>query len=401
MTKQSPRIVVFSTLFPNPGQPNAGVFIRERMFRVGEKLPIVVVSPAPWFPFQGLIQKFKPHFRPKRPIYEVQQGVKVYYPRFFCIPGMFKFLDGFFMALGSYRLMQKLQKEFEFTIIDAHFTYPDGLAATTLGHWFKVPVSITMRGTEIPHAKNKKIRGLLIKALNKATQIFSVSSSLRNHAIELGVPEKKIKVVGNGVDTSKFYAVDKNDARKSIGIPIDAKVLITVGGLVERKGFHRVIEVLPKIKEKYADVHYLIVGGPCAEGDWTERLKTQVKELDLQDNVHFLGTKPPDELKIPLSAADVFVLSTRNEGWANVLLESLACGRPVIASDIGGNAEVICTPELGEIVAFDDPEKLFNAIMHALDKQWDSRKIIAYAEENSWDHRVEVLENAFIEIIES
>ena len=108
----SPRIIVFTTLFPNPGQPNAGLFIRERMFRVAKKLPIVVVAPVPWFPFQGLIRLFRPHFRPQAPRYEQQDGISVYHPRFFSFPGILKSRDGFFMAIGSFSTVRKLKKKF-------------------------------------------------------------------------------------------------------------------------------------------------------------------------------------------------------------------------------------------------------------------------------------------------
>jgi len=114
MNVHEPRIVVFSTLFPSPVQPNAGIFIRERMFRVGKKIPIAVVAPSPWFPLQGLLRRFRPHFRPVAPAYEGMIGVEVFRPRFFCIPGVFKFLDGFFMAHGSLGVMRKIQKEFAY-----------------------------------------------------------------------------------------------------------------------------------------------------------------------------------------------------------------------------------------------------------------------------------------------
>ena len=401
MVMSKPRLVVFSTLFPHPGQPNAGVFIRERMFRVGQRIPLVVVAPVPWFPLQGLIRKFKPHFRPEAPRKEEQQGFKVYHPRFFSIPGLFKSLDGLFMALGSKSIMRQLKKEFDFNIIDSHFAYPDGKAATLLGQWLNLPVTITMRGTEIPHAKRNSIRPKMISALQNATKIFSVSNSLKQHAVDLGISEEKIQVVGNGVDIGKFFPVDKKKARNLLNIPQKAHVLITVGGLVERKGFHRVIAVMPELIKIFPDLHYLIIGGASAEGDITAQLKNQVKELELENHVHFLGTMKPEELKAPLSAADIFVLSTRNEGWANVLLESLACGTPVVASDVGGNAEVICKPEIGLIVPFDESDELFNALRLSLSESWQRERIIEYAKENSWDTRVVMLEKEFNQLVAS
>ena len=109
MQQSVPRLVVFSTLFPSSAQPTAGVFIRERMFRVGRELPIVVVAPRPWFPLQGLIRLIRPGFRPSTPRHERQQGVDVYQPRFLSIPGLAKSLDGMLMALSLYWPMRRLR----------------------------------------------------------------------------------------------------------------------------------------------------------------------------------------------------------------------------------------------------------------------------------------------------
>jgi len=390
-----PHIVVFSTLFPHAGAPNAGPFIRERMFRVGEVLPLTVVSPQPWFPGQSLLRRWKPHFRPPALRHESQHGIEVLHPRFFSVPGAFKQLDGFFMALGSYFTLKKLQCDRKLDILDAHFAYPDGYAATLLGKWLEVPVTITLRGTEIPHSSNAKLRPLLVRALTRAARVFSVSGSLRRHAISLGISADKIRVVGNGVDSAKFNRVNRAEARAQLGISIDVPVLISVGGLVERKGFHRVIECLPALKIRYPNLVYLIVGGASAEGDMRAELDQQVAALSLQDTVRFLGIIPAASLKWPLSAADVFVLSTRNEGWANVFLEAMACGLPVVSTDVGGNAEVVCSDELGIIVPFGDRTSLSAALLTALEKNWDRAAIISYAHANDWQARVEVLVEEF------
>lgn len=393
------RLVVFSTLFPHPGQANAGVFIRERMFRVGQHIPLVVVAPVPWFPFQGVIRKFKPHFRPKAPKEEEQQGFKIYYPRFFSIPGWFKFMDGLFMAMGSYPLMARLKREFKFNIIDAHFAYPDGRAATLLKRWLNVKSTITLRGTELSHSGSWLRRIFLVQALKEADQIISVSNSLKQHAVGLGIAEEKIDVIGNGVDTTKFSPLDKQIARSELDLPINGKVLITVGGLCERKGFHRVLEVIPDLLKDYPDLIYLIVGGPSGEGDWTDRLKKMVLDLKLVQHVRFLGTMPAEAVSRPLSAADVFVLATRNEGWANVILEAMACELPVVATDVGGNSEVVSSHDVGTIIPFDDSSALYKALSDALATSWNAEDIRGYAESNSWDSRVTVLRNTFTKLV--
>ena len=390
-----PRLLVYSSLFPSAARPGAGLFIRERMFRVAARFPMVVVSPVPWFPLQGLIRRWKPWFRPETTRHEQQQGIDVYYPRFLSFPGVLKSLDGLFMALGSLSLLWQLRRTFRFNLIDAHFAFPDGDAATLLGRWFRVPVTITLRGTEVPLARYRLRRRRMLLALRRASRIFAVADSLKRHVTALGAPEYKILVVGNGVDISKFYPLPQVDAREHLQLPENVPTLISVGGLVERKGFHRVIEVLTALREDFPELQYLVVGGPGPEGDWQARLKQQVIELGLQDAVRFLGSMPGEQLKLPLSAANVFVLATRNEGWANVFLEAMACGLPVVTTGVGGNAEVVCLPELGTIVPFGDSGALERALREALKKNWSREKILAYARDNAWEKRVDVLAQEF------
>jgi teichuronic acid biosynthesis glycosyltransferase TuaC len=398
--KRQANVLVLTVLFPNANQPNAGVFIRERMFRVGERMPLLVVAPVPWFPFQNIARRVWPHFRPAAPRYEQQAGVDVYHPRFFSIPKVIKCLDGLFMALCIVRTIRRLQAQGRVDVIDAHFGYPDGYAATCVGKWLNIPVSVTLRGTEVPHARTFLRRYLLRRGLERAQHIFAVSTSLKCHAEELGINSKKVEVIGNGVDPAVFYPEPKRMAREYFGLPIDAHVLITVGGLVERKGFHRVIDLLPRLREEIHDLHYLVVGGASAEGNWGKRLKQQVVELGLERAVHFCGPLPSSKVRLALSAADVFVLASRNEGWANVILEAMACGLPVVASDVGGNNEVIAHQWLGDLVPFGDKAALYSALRSALRREWDVERIVKYAQINSWDERVSRLVQRLEELAE-
>jgi len=390
----APRIVVFSSLFPHAGQPGAGLFVRERLFRVGRVLPITVVSPRPWFPGQGWIRKFRPGYRPAAPRLETQDGVTVRFPRFFALPGIGRRFDGLFMAVSCLPLLWRLRSE-GYNLIDAHFAYPDGYAATLLGRWLRLPACITLRGSETPQSRNPVLRARIAAALGRATWVFAVADALRRLGLSLGLAEAKSQVVGNGVDVERFAPMDRLAARARLGLPDAAQVLISVGGLVERKGFHRVIACLPDLLARHPDLYYLIVGGGSPEGDMSAALEQQVADLGLGERVRFLGPLPPDELKWPLSAADVFVLATSNEGWANVFLEAMACGLPVVTTRVGGNAEVVNDDALGIVVPPGDPERLRAAIEEALDRTWDVARIRAYAEENAWDRRVEQLLGEF------
>ena len=390
-----PRVVVLSSLFPSAVQPMAGLFIRERMFRVGQRLPLAVVAPSPWFPLQGLLRGLKPGFRPGAPAHEVQQDHDVWFPRFWSVPGILKRLDGWFMAVGVLPRLRALQRDGRLDLLDAHFGYPDGEAAVRLGRWLKVPVTITMRGTEARLANDPSLRPLLMRALLGADRVFAVSESLRQVALGLGVPPERVRVVGNGVDLERFRAIDRNVARTELGLPSDAPVLVSVGGLCERKGFHRVIDCLPTLSVQGVDAHLIVVGGPSPEGDWSDKLRNQVREAGLDKRVHFTGPVPAQQLHRVLSAADVFVLATRNEGWANVFLEAMACGLPIVTTDVGGNAEVVCRPELGTVVPFGDAAALTAALGAALARSWDRQLLRRHARANTWDRRVDVLEAEF------
>jgi len=398
VTDERPRILVWSSLFPSADRPHEGVFIRERMFRVGAYLPVTVISPQPWFPLQTLVRRLRPHFRPPAPRYERQQGIDVFRPRYFSFPAVLKSLDGPFMALAGCRTVRRLKKQGRVDVIDAHFAYPDGYAATKVARWLSLPVTITLRGTEAYHAQQPRLRQRLQVALRAADRIFAVSTSLLRVAVELGIPREHVRVIGNGVDAAMFRSAPREAARAVLGIPPGAHVLITVGSLSERKGFHRVIACMPALLPEFPGLHYLIVGSGGPEGDNSGQLREQVRDLGLEDSVRFLGALSREGVVGALSAADVFVLATRYEGWANVLLEAMACGLPVVTTDVGGNAEVVSRPELGTIVRFDDHDALCSALREALRQGWDRAAIRQYAEQNDWEARVPVLVDEFRQI---
>ena len=321
---------------------------------------------------------------------EEQHGILVLHPRFFCIPGLLKGLDGLFLALSCAPLLRRLRRQPGFQIIDSHFAYPDGRAAVWLGRWLKRPVSVTLRGTEVSLSRFRSRRRGVLSAIRKADRVFTVADSIAAHMREQGVT-RPVRRIGNGVDLTRFRPESRLAARRRLGLDDATHVLITVGGLCERKGFHRVIEVLPRLKAQVGNICYLIAGGPSPEGDWSERLRDQAHALGLDDQVRFLGPLPPDDVRWALSAADIFVLATRNEGWANVLLEAMACGLPVVATDVGGNAEVICNTSLGCLVPFGDANALSDAIAEALQRDWDRAAIHAYAAEHDWQRQVDIL----------
>jgi teichuronic acid biosynthesis glycosyltransferase TuaC len=395
MSSVRPALVVLSTLFPSDAQPVAGVFVRERMFRVARHLPITVISPQPWFPGQGLVRAWRPDYRPPRAAFEVMDGVEVHRPRFFALPGVLRRLDGWFVALAARPLLRRLQQQGRADILDAHFGYPDGYAGSVLARWSKLPFVLTLRGKEERLAAQPALRQRMSAAVQAADRVISVSSALRDVALDLGAAPARAVVVGNGVDLAKFFPLPREQARAQLGLDADAPVLVSVGTLVERKGFHRVIAGLPALLAEHPKLVLLVVGGAGAEGDWSAQIRQSAVDAGVVDHVRFLGPMKPDDLRVPLSAADVFVLATRYEGWANVFLEAMACGLPVVTTRVGGNAEVVCSDQLGLIVPFDDAAALTGAMADALRRPWDRAAIIRHAQANTWDQRIDTLVKLF------
>lgn len=389
-------VLVLTTVYPNEKQPNLGIFVHERIRHVSKLCEVKVLAPVPYFPLAGLIKEKYSH-RITR--IEYQQGIEVHHPKFFVTPGIMKFLDGLFLFLSSIYSVRKIKKTFNFDLIDAHFVYPDGFAAVLLSILFRKPVTITLRGT-LNRLINYKMRRLEIKfALKNANKIISVSAYLVKLAQSLGIEKEKFEVIPNGVDTSKFQVLGKMECRSKLCIPLNKKVIISVGALVYRKGHHRIMEILPDLIKKYHDLLYLVVGGGSVEGNISEILREQIKRLKLTEYVRLTGEVPHEKVNEYLCASDIFVLPTQYEGWANVFLEAMACGLPVITTNVCGNSEVVQNNEIGLLVPFGDREALLAAVDKALSANWDREAIIRYAHSQNWETVAEKVYKQFQEIL--
>jgi teichuronic acid biosynthesis glycosyltransferase TuaC len=383
------RLLVFSSIFPSSVTPTVGTPVWERMSRIGRHVPMVVISPQAWSPLDWLVRMFRKTYRPIASPHEVIQGVEIFRPRILSIPRFFKGLDGWLMAHGSRRMVKQVASDFRPTIVDAHFLYPDGYAASLLASELGLPMTVTIRGSKDARLVNGPRQRQLRATMEAATTLFAVSESLKHDVPRaLGIDDAKTVVIGNGVDMTKFTRADRAAARSRLGLAPDSKVLISVGSLVELKGFHRILPVLPRLRAQFPGLRYLVVGGGTTQGDMLGTLRAMSTQLGLDDCVVFCGPQIPEQLKWYYSAADLFVSATSYEGWANVLLEAMACGLPVVTTDVGGNPQVVCRDELGSIVPYWDENAFEIAVRNGLEQEWNREAIVDYARSNSWNARV-------------
>ena len=368
------RVLVFTTVFPSRGLPLHGIFVLERVRHLAALADVEVVAPVPW-------HRAGACGNPGRAVAPI---LSVCHPRFWYIPKILMSLRGLFLFVSTAHAIARLRRTFDFDLIDAHFAYPDGFAAILLGRWFRRPVCVTLRGTIIPLSRRRMGRWLCDWAIRRAERVIAVAHNLADRARQGGVAEQRIATIANGVDSNRFHPVDRCSARRLLGLSEEGQLLVSVGHLSPRKGFHRVIRALPRLLATCPEARLAIVGGKGAEEDNSAELHKLVREFGVADRVVFVGAQPPDHVVLWIGAADVFVLASDFEGCPNVILEAMACGRPVIATKVGDVEHMV--PSFAGIL-LDDPENaeaLAASLTAALTRDWDTQRIHDHVATRSW-----------------
>ena len=351
---------------------------------------VKVVAPVPYFPPVKITPRW--HFS-QIPRCESIEGITVYHPRYFMTPKVGMSFYGLTMFLSVLRTVAKIQQDFSFDLIDAHYVYPDGFAAVLLGQFFKRPVVVSARGSDINQFSTfPPIRRLLQYTLRRSNKIIAVCRALKDAMMQLGIQEEKISVIPNGVDPHKFHPFPKEEARRKLSLPQNKRIILSVGGLIPRKGVDLLIKALKILFEESheRDLLLVIVG----DGPSHSNLRALAASLKLENSVHFAGVVAHHTLYHWYNAADLFCLASSREGWANVLLESLACGTPVVATDVWGTPEIVCSDQIGFLTKRDERE-IAMTLARAFHQQWDTQAIIRYAREHTWSQVAYSVLNVF------
>jgi glycosyltransferase involved in cell wall biosynthesis len=371
------KVLVYTSLFPNSVQPLLGNFILERTRHLQRLADLSVVAPVPFFP------PLKVHSRwyecARVPRQERLDEFELDHPRFVVVPKMAMPMHGISMFAGSARRVFQKMREQRFDLIDAHYVYPDGLAAVMLGKLLNIPVVVSARGSDINQfPRFRTIRPLIRRVLKGADAIIAVSQGLKETMAALGCPPGKIEVIGNGVDSVQFRPAPRSEMRKRLGLPPDSRIVLAVGKLARNKGFHILIDSVARLRESWPDIMLVIVG----EGPSRTELERQVRTLRLETAVKLVGGQPHESLAAWYNAADVFCLASLSEGCPNVVLEAMACGLPVVATSVG--AELVVSPSLG-ILTQRTPDDFQTAIEQAFLRTWDRDSIVAHARTKTWN----------------
>jgi teichuronic acid biosynthesis glycosyltransferase TuaC len=371
------RILTFTTLYPSALQPQHGIFVETRLRNLvaSGAVDARVVAPCPWFPFVSARFGRYALFA-GIPREETRHGLHIDHPRYPMLPkiGMSAAPLGVFAAILPL-LRRQIVDGLDFDLIDAHYFYPDGAAAVLLGRALGRPAVVTARGSDLNIiAQHVMPRQWIRWAAQRADGLVAVSSGLRQQLVELGIAAERVQVLRNGVDLALFQPYDRAAARQTLGFI--RPTVLAVGNLVALKRHNLMVEALAQLPE----VDLVIVG----EGAERAAVENLARKHGVTDRVRLPGRVPQDRLPEFYSAADLLVLVSTHEGWPNVLLESMACGTPVVVSDIAGITDIVASVDAGRIVADVTPRRLATAIRELLAAPPSRAATRAYAEQFDW-----------------
>jgi glycosyltransferase involved in cell wall biosynthesis len=384
------RVLIYTSLFPNSVHPLRGNFIMERIRHLQPLADLSVVAPVPYFPLLNIHSRWQEFS--KIPRSENIDGLELTHPRYIVLPKTGMLTHGFSMFLGSIRQVASKLRHETFDLIDAHYVYPDGFAAMMLGSYLRKPVVVSARGSDINvFPKFHTIRPLIRQVLIRADAVIAVSTSLKETMVGLGCPANKIAVIGNGVDSAKFRPSPKAEMRRFLQLPDDRPILLSVGKLTENKGFHVLIDAVAQLRLRRPDVLLVIVG----EGPYRSKLELQIQRLGVAHNVRLVGEKAHEDLSAWYCAADLFCLASRSEGCPNVVMEAMACGRPIVATRSAAGS---VPPSFGIVVerTHDDFQRNLD---EALSRNWDQQAIVAYARSCGWDKVAHLVVSVFSDTV--
>jgi teichuronic acid biosynthesis glycosyltransferase TuaC len=376
------KVLIITNAFPNSAEETRGVFIYQIVKALQKKCDVEIVAPLPWFPLFLRNMGLERYPYAEVPIKEIIGDIVVHHPRYLVIPKVLGFLHSIFLFFPLLKLVKKIDKHKKIDLINSHWVFPDGVAAALVSKRLCKPIVLTALGCDINLYSTMMLRKIQIsRALKMANYVTVVSSNLKDTIMAMDTPEKKVKVIANGVDLNLFRVMEKMEVRIKLEIPIDRPILLTVGSQDEVKGTKYLIEAFSMVLKRIQTPPLLICIG---EGPLRTSLVTQTKNLDIADNVLFIDKRPHDEIPLWMNAADVFCLPSLREGNPNVVIEALACGIPVVASNVGSIPNTINASN-GSVSDVKDAESLSQELLFCLDKRWDQTKIRSSVAGYSWE----------------
>lgn len=364
-TNKKLNVLLITNLFPNNKEPNRGIFIRQAAVELIKLCSLQVVAPVPWFP--GFLKVFSKKSNNLNVISQEKiDGIITYHPSWVVIPKFFRSLYGFLFFLSILQKIKEINKGFEIDVIYAPWVYPDGFASVLLGKLLGKPVVLHALGCDVNQYTKYFIRRQLIRwCLKEADLVISVNNAIKMRIVQLGVREDKVHVVPNGINAGLFRPMDMKECRKEVGLSQDEKIILFIGSLEEVKGVNYLVEAFYRlIQQGNKGLRLIIIG----KGYMENEIKNKVAQWRLQEYISLIGEVHHNSIPVWMNAADIFCLPSIREGMPNVVLEALACRKPVVATTVGGIPEIINCEDLGILVPPHDSLRLSMAFIKMMER---------------------------------
>lgn len=379
-----PLILSLSTLYPNPLEPGKGLFVRHRLDAVSALVNLRLAAPVSGW--ASLSQTWQPSGS-----WNKDGNVNVLWTKWWPVPGI-PYVAPQILSANLHSILNRLAERP--TLLDAQFGFPDGPAVARVARRHRLPYTVTLRGSEVLHATYSHRRRLLAEALRGASRVLTVSERLRKFAVSMGVSEERTKTIANGVDSQIFSpAPDKDSIRLRWGVPANTPLLVAAGNLIPLKGFDRLIRAVHELRLQGVSTRLVIAGMGGFDTAYESQLRALPSKLHLAEHVTFCGRLDQPDLASLMSAADLFCLSSVREGWPNVVHEAMACGTPIVASDVGAIPELLPDDRYGIKVSPTNIVALAQGIHAALHRNWNRNAILEWATSRSWHHAALELAN--------
>lgn len=359
---QKRKILIVTNLYPNSAEPVRGLYIRQLVEMLAVTYDIRVVAPLPWVP-GWVANRWQRSLRV--PAEEHIGDIKVYHPRYLVIPKVLRFSHGITFAISMRRWFRRIIPEFAFELISVHWMFPDTFGTALAARSIDVPVVAHALGCDINDYIRYPLRRRMISwALFASAAVVTKSEEIAAKIVSLGIDQKKVNVVHNGVNKARFHPRNKREQRRMLGMPLEQRAILFIGNLAVEKGVTYLLQAFAQVRRSHADsVLYVIGDGPLRRG-----LEREAGTLGIEDQSRFLGSVFHEEIPRYINSADVLVLPSLREGCPNVVLESLASGTPVVASAVGAVPEMLQRTTIGRMVPPQDVSALADGISGTLDR---------------------------------
>ena len=356
------KVTLVTPIFPIPAQPYRGHSEYEIALALSKRADVNVICPFPRYP-----KWFQPTFDHRHPDLSYSPpGVNTRYFEYPALPGLTRCINGLVCA----HYLEPYFRESMPDVACNFWLYPEGYATVRVARKLGIPSVLGSIGSDLNRFVDPLSRWLTKLAMKRATFVVTKSEHLRQRAIQMGVHASKVRTLRNGCNPSVFHLRDRSAARAQLGIEDRAELVLFVGRLDTTKGIEELLAAFASLAHRRRNLRLAFVGdGPCGG-----HLRSKAKQLGLEDRITLNGARSSQEVAHWLAAANVLALPSYNEGFPNVVIEALSCGRPVIATNVGGILELV-NEDSGILIAPRDSRALAGAIEKSMERRWNEHTI--------------------------